>query len=211
MRIRGVIHICQRGEWKRSLNMLLSELRKSGLYDATEHIYFCIVTDGPADTSFVLPKSRCMYMGAPPVYERSTLLYTRSLAEADEEDVFYWYLHTKGIRWFGTERELNVIDWIQLLLYWNVTQWKTAVHALQQGYDTYGCNQTYDPVNHYSGNFWWATSRYLKRLPATIGSEYNDPEFWIMQSSPRWFCVFRSGLEGMGHYFNRYPLSRILT
>lgn len=205
MRIRGVVHICQLGDWKRSLSMLMKSIVSSGLYDISESIDFCVVSNNFEHIQIGLPKIHQYYKGPASLYERPALLHLREKATSDTEEVYYWYLHTKGLRWFGTEREENVLDWIELLLYWNVQKWKEAVKQLQNGYDVYGCNQTYAPINHYSGNFWWSSSSYLKTLPDRIDEGYNDPEFWIMRSSPRWFCVHRSGLEGMGHYFHRYP------
>jgi hypothetical protein len=188
--------------------MLLNELKSSGLYDATDHIDFCIVSDSTIDTSFQLPKTSCLFMGNIHQYERPTLLHLRKLADADEEEVMYWYIHTKGLRWFGTDRESNVIDWINLLLYWNIVQWRRAIVALET-HDTYGCNQYSDSKNpsHYSGNFWWSKSTHLKTLPVSIGPAYNDPEYWVITPATKMYCVFKSGLEGMGHYYNRYPSS----
>ena len=206
MKIRGVVHICQLGEWRRSLSILMKSIVSSGLYDVSESIDFCVLSprEVPDDIQ-MLPKTSVRCVGTPALYERPTLLHLRNKAASDEDQVYYWYVHTKGLRWFGTEREQPVLDWIQLLLFWNVQQWKKAAAELDNGFDVYGCNQTNVPINHYSGNFWWATSSYLKTLPDTIGDGYNDPEFWIMRSNPKWSCVFRSGLEGMGHYFNKYP------
>lgn len=205
VKIRGVLHVCQVGDWKRSLSILMKSIMSSGLYDASESIDFCVLSpQGVVDALPQLPKTRIHWMGTPALYERPTLLHLRSKAVNDADPVYYWYVHTKGLRWFGTEREQPVLDWIQLLLYWNVDKWKKAVTELDTGFDVYGCNQTDVPINHYSGNFWWSTSSYLKTLPDTIGDGYNDPEFWIMRSNPKWACAFRSGLEGMGHYFNRY-------
>ena len=183
----------------------------SGLYDASESIEICVVADSPSGLGVGLPKVVHRVVGVPRNYERPTLLRLRENATKDTEEVFYWYLHTKGLRWFGTDREANVLDWIALLLYWNVTQWRTAVARLSEGYDTYGCNQTQEPANHYSGNFWWARSSHLRRLPATIGPGYNDPEFWILNlPDARSYCVYNSGLEGMGHYLQRYPKDKYI-
>lgn len=211
MKIKGVIHICQVGDWKRSLSILMKSILSSGLYDVSESIDFCILSHRLEDVQCSLPKVNIYYKGHPALYERPSLLHLHEKSSRDIEEVYYWYLHTKGLRWFGTDRERNVLDWIDLLLYWNVHKWKEAVLQLGDGFDVYGCNQTFIPVNHYSGNFWWAKSSYIKTLPNTIGSEYNDPEFWIMKSQPKWYCVFRSGLEGMGHYFNRYPSTLYVT
>ena len=202
MKIRGVIHICQKGEWKRSFEILVKSLYLSGLLETTEKIDLCVVSDTEMDTSVFLPKSTYQFMGPCELYERPSLLHLRSLAEQDTEDVYYWYLHTKGLRWFGTKIQQNVLDWIQIMLYWNVILWKKAVYSLQYGYDTYGIN--YDK-NHYSGNFWWSKSSHLKKLPSTIGQEYTDPEFWITQTSPK---IFYPYLSNFNHYHFAFPIER---
>lgn len=206
MKIRGVIHVCQRGDWKRSFNMIMSEVNRSGLYDASDRIDVCVLADGEMEPFIDRTKITCTYKGTPDLYERASLLHLRSLAVNDTDDVAYWYVHTKGIRWFGTEREKNVIDWIHLMLYWNLRRWKKAVAMLGRGYDMYGCNLLRNKPSeypHYSGNFWWATSSHLKTLPSAIGPNYNDPEFWISLSSPtKAFSAYDSGVD---QYHNRVP------
>jgi hypothetical protein len=134
-------------------------------------------------------------------------------AETDPHNTKYFYLHTKGLRWFGTSREDCVVDWIKLLLYWNIENWCDAVDVLNK-YDTYGCNfcnrSEYPP--HYSGNFFWTTTYHLKTLPDTIGPHYNDPEFWLSSvgrvgGKPNIYNAFSSSYEGLGHYAVRCPES----
>lgn len=202
MKIRGVIHICQKGDWKRSLQLLINGLYSSDLLDSTEKIDLCVVSDTEMDTSVFLPKSTYHFMGPCNLYERPSLLHLKNLAEQDTEDVCYWYLHTKGLRWFGSEREQNILDWIELMLYWNCTLWKNAITTLNSGYDTYGCMYNDEPKKHYSGNFWWTKSSYLKKLPSTIGPDYNDPEFWITTASPKSFCAYKKLIN---FYHERLP------
>jgi hypothetical protein len=127
-------------------------------------------------------------------------------SHTDLHDTKYWYTHTKGLRWFNTVQESFVIDWIKLLIYWNIEQWELAVKSLEN-HDVYGCNYIINyqgNPKHYSGNFWWATSKYIKTLPSQIGLGYNDPEFWVCLNNPKTFNAFSSGLEGMGHYYNPF-------
>jgi hypothetical protein len=201
MKIRGVIHICQSGDWKRSLGMIIEALQSKGLDTITEDITACVVSDTEMDTSVVIPKASYRYMGRADLYERPTLLYLRSLAIEDTEEVYYWYAHTKGLRWFGTPVEPNVVDWIRMMLYWNLQRWEIAVQKLDEGYSSCGCN-LYEHVPFYSGNFWWATSSCLRQLPDTIGPEYTDPEFWVLLSQPKPYCLHRSDVN---HYHTRYP------
>jgi hypothetical protein len=158
-------------------------------------------------------KMKIVYIGNSTEYERPTLLHMKKSAETDPPNTKYFYLHTKGLRWFGTQREDCVVDWIKLLLYWNIENWCDAVDVLNK-YDTYGCNfcnrSEYPP--HYSGNFFWTTTYHLKTLPDTIGPHYNDPEFWLSSvgrvgGKPNIYNAFSSSYEGLGHYAVRCPES----
>lgn len=203
MKLRGFIHVCQLPGWERSFKLLLDALNSSGLYAASDSIVCGVVHNGHLDTSFAdgLPKLRVVDMGNCNKYERPTLQLM--LNEATASGPFYaYYLHTKGLRWWGTSNEGNVRDWIDLMLYWNVEQWRNAVQALARGYDTYGCNESQSPSRHYSGNFWWATSAYLQRLPQDIGTNYLDPEMWLLQlPDANAFCAFRSNVD---HYWTAF-------
>ena len=154
-------------------------------------------------------KMRIIYIGRPHEYERPTLLHMKQYAELDQANTKYFYVHTKGIRWYGTPNELNVIDWIKLLIYWNIEHWCNAVDILNK-YDTYGCNYNCKEYPaHYSGNFFWTTAHHLKILPDEIGPEYNDPEFWLcsrgwFNGKPNAYNAFSSSYEGFGHYSNRF-------
>lgn len=206
MKIIGYIHICQIGDWKRSFKMIMDRMISSGLYSAVSEIRCGVVSNNGRmipDEVFNNPKIKIVCEGRSQEYERPTLLHMKREAE----DARYFYFHTKGLRWFNTPSEPCVVDWIHLLLYWNVDKWRDATKALES-HDAYGCNyyckdSTYPP--HYSGNFFWTTGAHLNRLPSSIGGGYNDPEFWICLNHPNAFNAFSSGLEGMGHYTNPFP------
>ena len=216
-RIIGYIHVCQKGEWRRSFKMLLDAIRKFGLYERSEQIRLGIVNEEGViidDPLLNDPKLSVVYTGLSAEYERPTLLHMRERS-LEESDTYYYYLHTKGIRWFGTAKESFIIDWIELMLYWNIELWKKAVEKLER-YDTYGCNylewgkkETFR--SHYSGNFWWAKSEHVKRLPCKIGENYIAPENWILSIHSNNFCVYKSGYQGMGHYSHPFPRERYCT
>jgi hypothetical protein len=229
--IIGYIHVCQKPGWMRSFNMILNALKECGkdgdsLYDNTREIRVCVVND---DVNLALtnygdeneqaymraimdnPKFIVKRVGKCSDYERPTLLNMKHDADTEHAPVNYWYLHTKGLRWFGKPQEKNIINWIQLLLHWNVLNWKNANRYLTfENYDVYGCNYVDNPTEHFSGNFWWAKSEYIKTLKNAIGSGYNDPEFWLFNSAgvkPNVKDAFSNGFEEMGHYFNPYQLT----
>jgi hypothetical protein len=211
MNIIGYIHVCQRGQWKRSFQLLLHSIKNSGLYDETDIIRIGIVNDDGImidDPIFYDTKFRVIYVGKSEEYERPTLLHMRKKSEEDPEGTLYYYLHTKGIRHFGNENEPCILDWIHFLLYWNIEKWGLAINNLKT-HDIYGCNDT---GTHYSGNFWWARKEHITSLTQTIDSYYNAPEDWIQSKPAKKFCAWKSGFQGMadgaGHYVNLYPRSK---
>jgi hypothetical protein len=57
-------------------------------------------------------------------------------------------------------------EWRHLMTHYNITNWRECVKYLQEGYDTVGIEWQTNPVPHWSGNFWWANSRYIESLPS---------------------------------------------
>jgi hypothetical protein len=104
------------------------------------------------------------------------------------------------------------------MMYFNVTRWQDCVEKLYQGYDTAGVLWRGDyHYPHYSGNFWWAKSSYIRRLPAfRKPSETNyqsqfgfvnvphkeDAEFWLGLGDPEAYCFHSYTVD---HYQHRYP------
>ena len=81
-------------------------------------------------------------------------------------------------------------------------------------YDTCGVNLLEDPVMHYSGNFWWAKSDYIKNLQPLhiiIQPKFNShqeyinyyilPEMWICSQTKKSISLFNSNIN---HYHNDY-------
>jgi hypothetical protein len=202
--IIGYIHICQKEGWKKSFDMLFSSIKNYGLYEKTKEIRCGVVNDNGCiidDERFHDEKIKIVYVGFSHEYERPTLLHMRSQSEIDDDKTLYYYLHTKGLKHFGNYNESFIIDWINLMLYWNIEKWKLAINRLEY-YDTYGCNST---GQHYSGNFWWAKSSHIKELPTFIPYYYIAPEDWVYIKRDKAYCIFNSGLQGNGHYDNPYP------
>jgi hypothetical protein len=210
MELHCVIYVCQLGNWEKSFHFLISALSKSGLYDKLKTIHV-LCTNPTMQTEksayFVPSKLTVINAGDPKHYERPALWFCKNYTFPEGAKVLY--LHTKGLRWWGTAREKNVEDWVHLMIHWNIYKWKDAIITLDD-YDTYGCNHVNnDKPSHYSGNFWWATSSHLRSCEETIGDGYNDPEYWVLKNpKTKWFSAFQSGLEGMGHYDTPFPLFR---
>jgi len=203
------IHICQKGLWTIPFDMIMSEIKSSGLYNECKEIRLGIVNDNGVvidNKRFNDPKIKIISWGYSDNYERVTL--HNMIKSSQLEDVQYLYCHTKGIKYFesnDTHTKNCVMDWIKLLIHFNIKKWITASQCLMK-YDTYGCEFSRKPKKHYSGNFWWANSQYIRTLPKVIGNEYCDPEFWLLQRDKVLMMnIFSSGIDAGDHYRIRFP------
>ena len=136
----------------------------------------------------------------------------------ENPNCYILYLHTKGIRYSKDDVPEN--DWINYMLYFLVEDYKNCISILDKNYDTVGCDYSidldqrvfngyapYPPPPHYSGNFWWANSNYLKNLPKLCMEkpERNAPEFWLFKNKPNFYNLHSSDLNI--HIYKTYPKS----
>lgn len=204
------IHLCQKPYWHVTFNKIMSALRESELYDNLQEIRLGIVNDHGQindDPSFHDPKISTVFFNHSSMYERATLLHMRRSAANDNAQ--YLYVHSKGLKYLdgsqGEHKKNCVMDWVDLMLHWNVYNWRLASEKLFS-HDVYGCEFFCGPEKHFSGNFWWANSHYVNTLPEHIGPEYCDPEFWICKRDKVIICnIHSTGLSSGGElYSNRY-------
>ena len=135
-------------------------------------------------------------------YERETLEIMHDDATKSKNNFNMLYLHSKGVTKKDEKTIQFVNDWIDYMLYFLV-ELNGVCEGMLNIADTCGVNLLNRPHLHYSGNFWWATSTYIKSLNRTIGKDYFDPEFWIGLNSPRAISLWESKLN---HYY--YPYKR---
>jgi hypothetical protein len=193
------IHVCCIGEYKQILRRLVAAVKGSCMYGAIKAIRLCVL--GSYDPSTVVDAKVVVHATDPDVsrYEQHTINTLR--ADAERETFYALYLHTKGVTKPGHE---GVRDWVEYMLYF-------ALHpvclALLGSHDTVGVNlqEELAPVLHYSGNFWWARSSYLRTLAPCPYAHYNSPEFWLTENKTgSYACLWASGLD---HYRDRFPAS----
>ena len=102
------------------------------------------------------------------------------------------YLHTKGVS-YSMDHPFypGIMSWIHYMLYCLVDHASNCTTLLQV-HDTIGCNIKEHDENplHYSGNFWWARSSYLRKLQISIFREKYDCEFMTLSQNPKWFNVY---------------------
>ena len=63
----------------------------------------------------------------------------------DDINTRYFYLHTKGITHINSPCYNNIIDWVKLMLYWNIEKWKDNFLWFQEMF----CKYDIHPFNLY--------------------------------------------------------------
>jgi len=130
-------------------------------------------------------------------------IYSYSLNENKNTKICY--IHTKGVT---TPNNICIEDWRNYMFYFCCEQFENMVKLLDSN-DTCGVDLKNDPALHYSGNFWWAKSDYIKKLchPNNIKSpltERHKSEFWICSSNGKHFGVHDSKIPVYERHKYRY-------
>lgn len=172
------IHVCCINNWKEIFQQLLFDIKESGLYEKITKIR-CVVLKKTYDDLDILRDDKIEILGISDkvlLYEQVTLnlLYEQSFIK--EFNVLY--IHTKGVKHNNTNP--CVTDWVHYLTYFNIYKHDVCLDSLQT-YDTVGVNLQNNPVLHYSGNFWWSKSEYIKKLDRCTVASYNSTEFWLTE------------------------------
>lgn len=127
---------------------------------------------------------------------------TLDLIEKDKEKFgdsdYILYIHTKG----ASKQDLeNIVSWRHLMNYFNIEKVKNVFKLFEKTeFNTYGVH--YISSNnrpHYSGNFWWAKSCYLKTLNMSgvgKGNRFNA-EVHFVQNGVNWkpYSAFNPNLN----------------
>jgi hypothetical protein len=197
-RIYIYLHICCIEKYLKIINDILYHIKKSGLYDIIDEIR-CGVLGEIYDK--VLEDPKIVLRGCSSdlsLYESFTL--NKMLEDSKTEDFYCLYLHSKGVT-----RGDNpfVKSWVDYLCYFDIYCHKKCIELLENN-DTVGVNlqDKEGEKCHYSGNFWWSKSSYIKRLDKVSNLNYNDPEFWLtMRKMGKYASLWNSNAN---HYHEMY-------
>ncbi|NVO07287.1 MAG: hypothetical protein HXX19_15830 [Rhodoferax sp.] len=251
--IKIFIHIPELPGWADVLDELVNLIDASGLYQAAENLYLC--GNGPLKTYLqwdIGKKSRdnTFFANLPNdmemspwlwiarknlpkilysqvsthcgLYEYPTLDALQKHINSESKDFNVLYIHLKGV---SKPNNINITHWRRFMTWALIERWQECVNKLEE-YDCAGCNWELNPWPHFSGNFWWATSNYLRKLPklqdpyasirenSTMFKRHDagglpvwkfDYEAWIGSKSPRYFQIAKSFDIGATHYNRPYP------
>jgi len=164
------------------LNEIANYIIESKLYEDVESINVELL--GNSDITFDVPKSKITYNGLNVHQWEFPTLYKIIEYCKQNPDANILYLHTKGS---SNGVQVPEYQWIENVrryhLYWNVTKYKGSLNFLKE-YDVVGAELIYNPVRHFSQNFWWSRATHInelqhpKKMPL-IFDERHQCEFWI--------------------------------
>lgn len=202
-KIYGFHHICLDKNGKNIFEDQFNKIKSSGLYDATETIYCCVLGER---NNYVFPeKYKIIHEEVKGnAYERPILQFMHNYSK--NVDGKFWYIHTKGISHYGKPTYANVEDWRKYMEFFIITRWKRCILDLDN-YDIAGVNYASNP-SHFSGNFWWARATYIRNnKPQFKGVDYYETEMWLPKGNPPPIGISYHTSNTM-HYVSPYPISK---
>ena len=177
-------------DWKERATSALERLNSSGLYEASDELYFLVAdTEGNRDEVYNLVKKFPKFLLE---YEEKNLgSEYRAIKKVEEignrsDEYNILYFHAKGVHNKYSDaigrKELDQLRvegincWAEMLTYFVVDRWRECVAKLNDGFDTAGaaCHHRW-----WWGNFWWSSSRHIKKLTSFEGGSRWDCEAWL--------------------------------
>jgi len=186
-------------KWAEIVDNQISKMKKSGLWDKMDQLLIGYIDNGICQEEpeiFKDDKIKIMYQSKDPtIYESLTLSNLHLISKEFDGHVFY--VHTKGVT-----KENNAFqnDWRVLMEYFIIERHELCLQELKHsdivgvnwhfGEGYMGSRRKYSggvPITpHFSGNFWWANLRYIRRLPDLFPMKGRyDCEFWIGKAHPK--------------------------
>jgi hypothetical protein len=210
--IKIYFHIATVGNYQEIVDEINDMILKSGLIEKSEDIFISVVGDGQVD----YPKIDKFKLERIPGIESGefyTLNKIKKFSDSSEDNYKILYIHTKGVT---TPVNQCITDWRNYMSYFNIVKHQLAIDYLDR-YDTYGVDLVEEPVTHYSGNFWWANSNYIKFLPTIdkitgpgakfILTPRHNAEFWICMKKGNHKSIHNSDINVYERHLHLYQKS----
>jgi hypothetical protein len=192
------------------LTDIVSNIINSGLIQHLEKIFIVNIGENLERNMFSQEKIVIInYSDNYKLYEIPTINLIHTFCEHNDNCEIL-YLHTKGTTFYNNPNKQYITDWRNLMLYFLVEKYSDCFELLQN-YDATGCNYITAPCkHHFSGNFWWANSNYikqLKRLPDIC--DRHESEWWILSNKSVNSYEIHNSLTN--HYHDFYPKDKYIS
>lgn len=217
MKIAIFYHLFQTGNWEKIFYEQYIRIQKSGLLDNAD--YFSVSINGDLPLPLVILKDHNLIRNKNKESEYETLLELYNFSQ-NNPDYYILYFNSLGVSWDTEENKDKLIPtpygdmrrkdigknktaWRKYLEYYNIDRWEDCIKELDQ-YDCVGTesapqgfvgSETHNYL-HFSGNFWWAKSNYIKTLDPTfmLRSKFGrfSCELWLCTNKPKCKSFYNS-------------------
>ena len=161
----------------------IDSIKQSGLYDKLDYI-FVIFLGEPQHLSIQDYKIKIIYYSKHTnEWEFPLLIRLKYFSDMIEKKIKILYIHTKGV--FNKPHSK---EWREYLEYFLIYKHDICLKLLDN-YKCVGVNTQYyydenKYRNHFSGNFWWANSDYIKQLP--LFNSYKEYTYKTRHEAEHW-------------------------
>ncbi len=194
-------HICAvpNSNWIKIVKRQTNLLESCGLLNKVDNVYIGFLGKDKSELDFLIKKNPKYKIGIFSDflrnYERLTLNFLYDYLQKQEISKKILYIHSKGVtRNKGNDR--GVLLWCDIMEYFLIENHNECISLLDV-YDTIGImainqGKKHHKISnephccHYSGNFWWSTTNYIKKLTRISESPKDMKKDCIFWLNERW-------------------------
>lgn len=193
MNIIAYYHVLTINNWEEIVEEQLQLIEESGLYDKLRYIKIVCLgkhKDELLEIIEYLPKAKIVYHSEKvDEYEFPTLKILQHDALEYHNDFVGLYFHTKAVSF---PKHNGGKYWRNYMNHYNITMWRSCIHELKT-YDLCGVKLIVGKKNtHYSGNFFWFNSDYIRDLKCVDKLDKKDrfnAEYWVCSGDGDFACL----------------------
>ncbi|MEO8108804.1 MAG: class I SAM-dependent methyltransferase [Ginsengibacter sp.] len=175
-RVKVFYHLACMGNWREVFEEQVQQLKDNGF----QQVYLTVLgTEKDLDFVNVTCERRGLVSyiifkaGELTYFEKPALMAVEEYAKQHEGYVLY--IHSKGV---SNPADVSKIKWRRLMMQQLIQNWESCITQLPY-YDAIGVNwRDMPPTSHFCGNFWYASTNYLRKL-ADFSKYFDNPRFQI--------------------------------
>lgn len=216
------VHVATVNNYQKIFEELFGKIIESGLNEYSDSIRICAVGCG----DIMIPEQKNITVDFDPSAsidpnqsvnygEFYTLRKIKDFANNVKENHKILYCHLRGVTSPNNE---CIPTWRKYLIHHNIINYKNCLDILDE-YDACGVDlipkDRWPYSDHFSGNFWWANSDHIKKLPEI--SQIDNPsspqkatlrhnaEFWIGMVEGKFKSIFDADVDICCRHLEKCP------
>ena len=191
--------INQLGDWKQVMSSQVTKIIKSGLFDELTRVFTGTYGN---ETSIALPAKFSVIHKSSDASSPAMEMLDIIGNFARNNDCLILNFCNLHSEYYGRGNYTYVQDWRECLEHFNINSWKECVARLEN-YEAVGIDwrPNGDGTGRFDGNYWWARSSYLAKLPTLEHLRSNNitveslKDHWIGMNKPKAGVLFNSDIE----------------